>query len=117
MYINLSTDEATRLLKKDENADWSWSGSFALIEYLEDLEEQTNQKIELDPIAIRCDYSEYSSILEAAKDYSFIPPEDSDQEVACEQKIPFTDFPIQEIRLYLVNMGNGGGVLMLPSEY
>ena len=41
---------------------------------------------------------------------------DSD-DIACEQKIPFTDFPIQEIRLYLVNMGSGGGVLMLPSEY
>lgn len=80
MYINLSTDEATRLLKKDENAHWSWSGAFALIEYLEDLEEQTNQKIEFDRVAIRCDYSEYSSILEAAKDYDFIPPEDSDQE-------------------------------------
>ena len=80
MHINLSTDEATRLLKKDDNADWSWSGAFALIEYLEDLEEQTNQKIEFDRIAIRCDYSEYSSILEAAKDYDFIPPEDSDQE-------------------------------------
>ncbi|BCU14760.1 DUF6876 family protein [Microcystis aeruginosa] len=38
-------------------------------------------------------------------------------DIACEQKIPFTDFPIQEIRLYLVNMGSGGGVLMLPSEY
>lgn len=81
MHINLSTDEATRLLKKDDNADWSWSGSLALVEYLEDLEEQTNQKIELDPIAIRCDYSEYSNILEAAKNYSFIPPE-GDQEEA-----------------------------------
>ncbi|MCZ8119641.1 MAG: hypothetical protein O9295_16715 [Microcystis sp. LE18-22.4A] len=38
-------------------------------------------------------------------------------DIACEQKIPFTDFPIQEICLYLVNMGNGEGVLMLPSEY
>lgn len=38
-------------------------------------------------------------------------------DIACLQKIPFTDFPIQEICLYLVNMGSGGGVLMLPSEY
>ena len=38
-------------------------------------------------------------------------------DIACEQKIPYTDFPIQEIRLYLVNMNSGGGVLMLPSEY
>jgi len=38
-------------------------------------------------------------------------------DIACEQKIPYTDFPIKEIRLYLINMGSGGGVLMLPSEY
>nr|WP_193565343.1 DUF6876 family protein [Microcystis aeruginosa] len=37
-------------------------------------------------------------------------------DIACEQKIPYTDFPIKEIRLYLINMGSGGGVLMLPSS-
>lgn len=52
-----------------------------MIEYLEDLEEQTNQKIEFDRVAIRCDYSEHSSILEAAKNYSFIPPEGDQEEV------------------------------------
>lgn len=37
-------------------------------------------------------------------------------EIICEQKIPFTDFPIQEICLYLCDMGTKG-VLLLPSEY
>ena len=33
------------------------------------------------------------------------------------QKIPFTDFPLPEITLYLCDMGTGQGVLILPSEY
>jgi hypothetical protein len=34
MYINLTTDEAVRLLKKDDNASWSWDGALALVQYL-----------------------------------------------------------------------------------
>lgn len=80
MYINLTTDEAVRLLKKDDNAIWYWDGALALVQYLEDLEDSTNTKIEFDPILFRCEYSEYSSVLKAGENYSFIPPEDSDQE-------------------------------------
>lgn len=80
MYINLTTDEAVRLLKKDDNAIWSWDGALSLVQYLEDLEDSTNTKIEFDPILFRCEYSEYSSVLKAGENYSFIPPEDSDQE-------------------------------------
>lgn len=36
---------------------------------------------------------------------------DSD-DIVCEQKIPFTDFPLSEVMLYLCD-----GVLLLPSEY
>ena len=40
-------------------------------------------------------------------------------DVVVEQEIPFTDFPLQKLRLYLVGMNwyRDGGVLMLPSEY
>lgn len=80
MYTNLSTTEAIKLLKEDDNADWSWSGAEALIEYLEELESSGGKSIEFDRIAIRCEYSEYSSALEAAKDYDFTPPENEDDE-------------------------------------
>ena len=68
------------MLKKDDNAIWSWDGALALVQYLEDLEDSTNTKIEFDPILFRCEYSEYSSVLKAGENYSFIPPEDRDQE-------------------------------------
>ena len=38
--------------------------------------------------------------------------EDSDTPVIIRQIIPYTDFPLKQIKLYLTN-----GVLMLPSEY
>lgn len=80
MYTNLSTTEAIKLLKEDDNANWSWSGAEALIEYLEKLESSGGKSIEFDRIAIRCEYSEYSSALEAAKDYDFTPSENEDDE-------------------------------------
>lgn len=40
-------------------------------------------------------------------------------DIVIEQEIPFTDFPLKNIRLYLIGMSwyRDGGVLMLPSEY
>ena len=80
MYQNLSTNEAIKLLKEDDNTHWSWAGAQALIEYLEELEEQTNKKIEFDRVAIRCEYSEYETALDAAKDYDFIPSDEDDED-------------------------------------
>ena len=38
--------------------------------------------------------------------------EDTDEPVLVTQEIPFTDFPLESIKLYLID-----GVLLLPSEY
>lgn len=38
-------------------------------------------------------------------------------DIVITQKIPFTDFPITEITLYLCGMGINRGVLILPSEH
>ena len=80
MYHNLNTNQATLLLKEDEYAHWSWSGAEALVKYLEELEDSTGKKIEFDTVAIRCDFSEYDSVLAAAEHYDFIPPDDEDED-------------------------------------
>lgn len=80
MYSNLSTAEAVSLLMGDDNDGWSRDGAEALIEYLEELESSGGKSIEFDRIAIRCEYSEYSTALEAAQDYDFTPPETEDDE-------------------------------------
>lgn len=73
MKTTLSTSQAANLLKADTNAKWSRSGARALVEYLEQLEEDTGTEIEFDAVAIRCEYSEYASALEAALDQGFEP--------------------------------------------
>jgi len=51
---------------------FSYGGSKALFAYFEQLEEDMGEEIDFDPIAIRCDYSEYRNFEELRKDYSDI---------------------------------------------
>ena len=44
---------------------------FALFDYLEDYEQETGEDLELDIIALCCDFTEYSTAVEAASDYGF----------------------------------------------
>lgn len=65
----LNTQEIANELLADENANWSRAGAFALAEYLENLEEDSWVDMELDVVAIRCEFNEYSTALEAALEY------------------------------------------------
>jgi hypothetical protein len=69
MKTTLSTSDIAHALKSDENANWSWNGARALAEYLEEYEESTGEELELDVVAIRCDFSQYDSLESWAEDY------------------------------------------------
>jgi CO dehydrogenase/acetyl-CoA synthase gamma subunit (corrinoid Fe-S protein) len=69
MKMTLNTYDIADALHKDENANWSYQGAKALAEYLEDYEESTGEELELDVVAIRCDYSQYESLQEWAENY------------------------------------------------
>ena len=69
MKITLSTNEVAQFLINDECANWSRAGAFALAEYLEDLELSQNCEIELDAVALRCDYSQFKSLYDWIKEY------------------------------------------------
>jgi hypothetical protein len=71
MKQTLTTSQAAQILIDDDNANWSSAGAFALIEYLEELESDCGEEMEFDRVAIRCDFSEYDSALEAAEDYGW----------------------------------------------
>ena len=49
---------------------FSYDGSNALFNYLEQLEEDCDIKIEFDPIAFRCDYDEYDNLKQCLTAYS-----------------------------------------------
>ena len=71
MKQTLTTTQAAHILLADENANWSWKGAYALVEWFEELEECGEESIELCPVSIRCDFSEYKSALECVEDCGY----------------------------------------------
>jgi hypothetical protein len=61
MKMTLSTNQVADALKSDQYAAWSYCGAITLASYLEELEQETGEELELDVVAIHCDYSEYES--------------------------------------------------------
>jgi hypothetical protein len=48
---------------------FSYEGLGALFDYLEDLEQDTREEMELDVIAICCEFAEYGTLEELAEEY------------------------------------------------
>jgi hypothetical protein len=85
MKLTLTTSAAVELLKVDQYARWSRSGALALVEHLEQLEEDCGTEIEFDAVSIRCDYSEYDSALQAALNQGFEPNPNLGEEAQSEE--------------------------------
>jgi hypothetical protein len=85
MIITLQTHEIVNRLLSDSNC-WSRAGAFALAQHLQEWEENTGEQMEFDAVAIRCDYSEYPSAVEAHNDITrgYDLTED-DEEIALER--------------------------------
>jgi len=66
MKKTLTNYEIAHELLQDENAAWTRSGAFALAEHLEQYEQDIGEELELDVVAIRCDFTEYASLEEWA---------------------------------------------------
>jgi hypothetical protein len=52
--------------------NFSYEGKRALFDYLENYEEETGEQIELDPVALCCEYTEYENLKELKENYSDI---------------------------------------------
>ena len=81
MKKELSTSEAVNELMSDEYAGWSYNGAIALVEYLEDLEEDLGESIEFNTIALRCEFTEYKNFKEIAKQYGVYGADDTEDEL------------------------------------
>jgi hypothetical protein len=73
MKITLSTQDIADRLREDKNANWSHSGASALAEHLEELEKESGDEQEFDVVAVRCEFSEYVTATEAAKEFGWEP--------------------------------------------
>jgi hypothetical protein len=70
MKITVSVDDFCEAFRKYGRGDnFTRAGLFALFDYLESYEQDTGEEVELDPIAICCDYSEYASAWDAMYEY------------------------------------------------
>jgi hypothetical protein len=63
----------------DGFAPWSYGATKALFDYYEQLSEDMGEDIEFDPVAIRCEWSQYPSALEVCAQYDYIPVFQSDE--------------------------------------
>ena len=62
----MTTYDIADALCNDENANWSRAGAYSLAEYLD---ENMPEDAEFDHVAIRCDFSEYKSLMDWADEY------------------------------------------------
>ena len=71
MKITLTTYQIAGYLMQDDNAKWSRSGAYALADYLQKLEDSLGEEQDFDVVSIRCDFSEFSTAVEAAGEYGW----------------------------------------------
>ena len=71
MKITLTTYQIAGYLMQDTNAKWSRAGAYALADFLQEMETDTGEEMDLDVVAIRCDYAEYPTAVEAASEYGW----------------------------------------------
>ena len=77
---------------KGRESQFSYHALRALFEHLERVEEDTDTELELDPIALCCEWAEYPTALAAATDYGFIDGVDSKDETPIEWLSNRTDY-------------------------
>lgn len=73
--------------KSDRKENFSYEGLHALFEYIQQTEEDTGEEIEMDIIAICCDWMEYENEEEALKAY----PVKSIEDLASKTEVRKTD--------------------------
>jgi len=89
----IETVTRTRFINRFGQSDtcrdnFSFFALASLYDYFEELELDTGEKIEFDPIAICCEYSEYENIEEYNKDYEPVESIDKIRELTTVIEIP-----------------------------
>ena len=80
---------------------FTYEGKKALFDYLEEYEESTGEEIELDIIAICCDYTEYESLDDFQKEYTDI---ESFEDLEYNTQVIYTDEYQDENKPFIVQV-------------
>ena len=89
MKTTLTVSNIVDALLKDENAGWSYAAAKALAEYFDNMDEETGEETELDPVSIRCEFSEYGSASEAYEQQTGDEPDGEDEDEKEENALKF----------------------------
>lgn len=66
----LTVSQAASIIREMyDGTAFSYHGAYALAEWLEDYSESVGEDVELDPIALACEFAEYPSLLDWAEEY------------------------------------------------
>ena len=83
----------------------------ALFAYYEEIEQGSGEEMELDVVAICCDWTEYDSALEAAESYGFKAKDAGEDERADMNERAALEFLTDETTV--LELGEGDGVVVL----
>jgi len=83
----------------------------ALFAYYEEIEQGSGEEMELDVVAICCDWTEYDSALEASESYGFKAKDAGDDERADMNERAALEFLTDETTV--LEFGEGNGVVVL----
>ena len=85
MYTTINFSQFCDSFGEDRKNHFSYEGKKALFDYLEEYEEDTGEEIELDTIALCCEYTEYETAIECAKEYNDFLTEEELKELGEEE--------------------------------
>ena len=72
MKKTLTHYEAANEIYEVYDHQFSYAAAHALAEYYEDLEDEIGEEIEIDPVAIACDWAEYANDEELVEAYEYL---------------------------------------------
>lgn len=85
MKTTVSAHDFLEAFKRQRPENFSRAGLFALFDYLGEVERESATEMELDVVAICCDYTEYATAVEAALAYGF-ESRDEDDDIDAEAR-------------------------------
>ena len=87
LYAQISSCEFSDLFaRRGRSETFSYRAKIALFEYLTDLADDIGEPIQVDVIALCCEWTEYSSTAEAAEACGYVA-EDPDEEIDDDEEI------------------------------
>lgn len=89
---------------------FSYAGKQALFDFLEEMEEGCGEEMELDVVAIDCDFCEYGSALECVQDCGYIEQSELDDHSDCEEDQE--EYALDYLRDNTITIEFDGGIII-----